>query len=367
MTRDSLGRSSPRHRVAAGRRAGHAVDRPAVGCRTARAQPRRAIPVWIGFEASRLLAFRLSGVDENYTAPPAPGHPESTPRSTSFARCRASMRSRRRGPSWCTRPEPNRVQVRRPAAKAPGETVIAAWRAFRPDNRRAMGIRLLGGELCRSQLVGDSSTRSAAGPDGESKLRGAVFPTRLTCRRRRVVGRLVRLRAGSPRHRWRCAGTWHRSSSSTDSVFLWRRSQSFPMVCRPHEPRPASIAIAVRQRLAQLEPRQSITTTWRRSRTTRIGDAPPRPPADIGCGLFAVTDLHSLVCGHQPKTASYAVSLRRRGGGVAPRARRAQMGVVQQLMMAGVRIVGAATACGLILALLFTQTLSTMLDEVQTG
>jgi ABC-type antimicrobial peptide transport system permease subunit len=79
--------------------------------------------------------------------------------------------------------------------------------------------------------------------------------------------------------------------------------------------------------------------------------------------LFAVTAL-GLLCSGIYGTLSYAVSLRRREVALRLALGALRWNVVRQLMATGIRIVGVASACGLILARLFAQTLSTMLYGV---
>ena len=79
--------------------------------------------------------------------------------------------------------------------------------------------------------------------------------------------------------------------------------------------------------------------------------------------IFAVTAL-GLVCTGIYGTLSYAVSLRRREVALRLALGALRWSVVQQLMTTSIRIVAAAAACGLVLALLFAQTLSTMLYGV---
>ncbi len=78
---------------------------------------------------------------------------------------------------------------------------------------------------------------------------------------------------------------------------------------------------------------------------------------------FAMTAL-TLVCAGVYGTLSYAVSLRRREVALRLALGALRRNVVHQLMTTSIRIVGAATALGLVLALLFAQSLSTMLYGV---
>ena len=79
--------------------------------------------------------------------------------------------------------------------------------------------------------------------------------------------------------------------------------------------------------------------------------------------LFALTAL-ALVCAGVYGTLSYAVSLRRREVALRLALGALRRSVVHQLMTMSIRIVGTASAVGLLLALLFTRSLSTMLYGV---
>jgi putative ABC transport system permease protein len=313
-----------------------------------------------GFDASRLLAFRLSGNwNENY---------EDS--AGLVSRIDATIDQLRALPgvdavatSWTLpgAPGPNQIEFEiqgRPAAEAP---LIAAWRTVSPGYFDAMGIRLLGGELCRSQLAGIH--RPGAPLDlmvnrsfAERYFRRgspvgvvASWDTgSLAGRITGIVGDVRELGIDHP-----AAPTVY-SCDSAPNPFPW-------FVVRTSRER-ASIAIAVRQRLAQLEPRRSVYDMA--PLEDRIGDAYAQNRLRTWLlTLFALTAL-GLVCTGIYGTLSYAISLRRREVALRLALGALRWSVVQQLMMTSVRIVGAATACGLILALLFTQTLSTMLYGV---
>jgi putative ABC transport system permease protein len=96
----------------------------------------------------------------------------------------------------------------------------------------------------------------------------------------------------------------------------------------------------------------------------RIGDAYAQNRLRTGLlTLFALTAL-GLVCTGIYGTLSYAVSLRRREVALRLALGALRRSVVHQLMTTSIRVVGTASACGLILALLFAQMLSTMLYGV---
>jgi ABC-type antimicrobial peptide transport system permease subunit len=79
--------------------------------------------------------------------------------------------------------------------------------------------------------------------------------------------------------------------------------------------------------------------------------------------LFAITAL-ALVCAGVYGTLSYAVSLRRREVALRLALGALRRGLVQQLMATSMRVVCAGSVCGLVLALIFTRSLSTMLYGV---
>ena len=79
--------------------------------------------------------------------------------------------------------------------------------------------------------------------------------------------------------------------------------------------------------------------------------------------LFSITAL-GLVCTGIYGTLSYAVSLRRREVALRLALGALRRSVVYQLMATSIRIVGTASAIGLVLSLVFTQSLSNMLYGV---
>jgi ABC-type lipoprotein release transport system permease subunit len=125
---------------------------------------------------------------------------------------------------------------------------------------------------------------------------------------------------------------------------------------------PASIAIAVRQRLAQLEPLRSVYDMA--PLEERIGDAYAQNRLRTWLlTAFAVTAL-GLVCTGIYGTLSYAVSLRRREVALRLALGALRRTVVNQLMATTIGVVGTSSLAGLVLARLFAQSLSTMLYGV---
>jgi putative ABC transport system permease protein len=125
---------------------------------------------------------------------------------------------------------------------------------------------------------------------------------------------------------------------------------------------PASMATAVRQRLAQLEPLRSVYDMA--PLEERIGDAYAENRLRTWLlTLFALTAL-GLVSAGVYGTLSYAIGLRRREIALRLALGALRRSVIHQLMITSIRIVGMASACGLILALLFARSLTTMLYGV---
>lgn len=125
---------------------------------------------------------------------------------------------------------------------------------------------------------------------------------------------------------------------------------------------PASIAGAVRQRLAQLEPLRSVYDMA--PLEERIGDAYAQNRLRTWLLTFFGLTALVLVCTGTYGTLSYAVSLRRREVALRLALGALRRTVVNQLMATTVRVVGTSSAVGLVLALLFAQSLSSMLYGV---
>jgi predicted lysophospholipase L1 biosynthesis ABC-type transport system permease subunit len=136
----------------------------------------------------------------------------------------------------------------------------------------------------------------------------------------------------------------------------------FPWFVVRTEGDPALIAAVVRQRLNQLEPLRFVYEMA--PLEDRIGDAYAQNRLRAWLlTLFSITAL-GLVCTGIYGTLSYAVSLRRREIALRLALGALRRSVVHQLMATSIRIVGTASAIGLVLSLVFTQSLSTMLYGV---
>jgi putative ABC transport system permease protein len=125
---------------------------------------------------------------------------------------------------------------------------------------------------------------------------------------------------------------------------------------------PMAMAATIRRKIRELEPQRSVYDVA--PLDARMGDAYAQNRLRTWLlTLFAVTAL-GLVSAGVYGTLSYAVGLRRREVALRLALGALRRSVVHQLMTTTIRIVGMASACGLILALLFAQTLSTMLYGV---
>jgi predicted lysophospholipase L1 biosynthesis ABC-type transport system permease subunit len=125
---------------------------------------------------------------------------------------------------------------------------------------------------------------------------------------------------------------------------------------------PAAIAGVIRVRLGELEPLRSVYDMA--PLDERIGGAYAQHRLRTWLlTIFSVVAL-GLVCAGVYGTVSYAVGLRRREVALRLALGAIRRNVVYQLMGTSIRIVGAASAIGLMLALFFTQSLSTMLYGV---
>jgi len=125
---------------------------------------------------------------------------------------------------------------------------------------------------------------------------------------------------------------------------------------------PMAMATAIRLKVRELEPQRSVYDVI--PLDTRIGDAYAQNRLRTSLlTCFALTALGLVVAGVYG-TLSYAVSLRRREVALRLALGALRSTVVHELMATTVRIVGMSAAIGLVLALLFAQSLTTMLYGV---
>jgi putative ABC transport system permease protein len=313
-----------------------------------------------GFDASRMLAFRLSGNwNENYDDP-----------ARLVSRINAALHELATLPkvdavatSWTLPGAPGPYQIEfvvagRPATEPP---VTAAWRTVSPGYFDAMEIRLLGGELCRSLLAGIHRPGAPLDVMVNRSFADRYF------RGRSPIGRHVSWDNGSLAGRISGVVGDARElgidQATTPTVYACDSAPNpFPWFIARTKGEPAAIGIAVRQRLAQLEPLRSVYDMG--PLDERIGEAYAENRLRTWLLTFFALTALGLVCTGIYGTLSYAVSLRRREVALRLALGAVRRTVVQQLMTTSVRVVGAAAVCGLVLSLLFAQTLSTLLYGV---
>jgi predicted permease len=313
-----------------------------------------------GFDASRMLAFRLSGNwNENYDDPAGLVSRITTTIDTLAALPNVDAVAT----SWTLPGAPGPYQIEfavtgRPATES---QVVAAWRTVSPGYFNTMSMPVLEGELCRSLPSGIHR------PGGTLDVMvNRSFADRFF-RGRSPIGNYVSWDSGSLVGRIsgivsdvRELGIDHPAAPTVYSCDT--APNPFPWFIVRTNSDPASIAIAVRQRLAQLEPLRSVYDMA--PLEERIGDAYAQNRLRTWLlTAFAVTAL-GLVCTGIYGTLSYAVSLRRREVALRLALGALRRTVVNQLMATTIGVVGTSSLAGLVLARLFAQSLSTMLYGV---
>jgi putative ABC transport system permease protein len=125
---------------------------------------------------------------------------------------------------------------------------------------------------------------------------------------------------------------------------------------------PLTMAETIRRKIHEFEPQRSVYDIALLD--DRIGDAYAQNRLRTSLLTFFALTALGLVCAGVYGTLSYAASLRRREVALRLALGALRRTVVHQLMATTIRIIGTSSAIGLVLALLFTQTLSTMLYGV---
>jgi predicted permease len=313
-----------------------------------------------GFDASRMLAFRLSGNwNENYADPAG----LVTRIDTTLDELAALPNVDAVATSWTLPGAPGPYQLEfavagRPATEPP---VTAAWRTVSPGYFSAMEIRLLDGEHCRSLPAGIHRPGAPLDVMVNRSFADRYF------RGRSPIGSHVSWDNGSLAGR--IAGVVGDArelgidQATAPTVYACDSAPNpFPWFIARTKGDRAAIGVAVRQRLAQLEPLRSVYDMA--PLDERIGDAYAQNRLRTWLLTFFALTALGLVCTGIYGTLSYAVSLRRREVALRLALGAVRRTVAHQLMTTSLRVVGAAAVCGLVLALLFAQTLATMLYGV---
>jgi predicted lysophospholipase L1 biosynthesis ABC-type transport system permease subunit len=196
------------------------------------------------------------------------------------------------------------------------------------SGREALGLHVAGGldSLVKNGHLGAHAAPRIVGIVGDARELGAdrtPAPTVYTC-----------FSAPNP-------APWHVIRTSGDSI---------------------AMAATIRRKVHELEPQRSVYDIA--TLESRMGDAYAQNRLRTWLlTAFAMTAL-ALVCAGVSGTLSYAVRLRRREVALRLALGALRRTVIHELMMTSVRTVAVALAGGLVLALLFTQSLATMLYGV---
>jgi putative ABC transport system permease protein len=232
--------------------------------------------------------------------------------------------------------------------------LIAESRVVSPSYFATMGIPVLSGDLC--------------GRPGDARGVTEVMVNRRFADRyfsgRSVVG--LHLAANTPDRITGVVGDARELGSDRDPVptvySCFTAPNPAPWFMVRTDGDPLAAAGAIRVRLKQLEPLRPVYDIAPLER--RIADAYAQSyMRTVLLTLFAVTAL-ALVSAGVYGTLSYAVSLRRREVALHLALGALRRTVVQRLLGATLRVVGVGCASGLILALIFTRSLSAMLYGV---
>jgi putative ABC transport system permease protein len=232
--------------------------------------------------------------------------------------------------------------------------MIAESRIVSPGYFDTLRIPILDGELCRRPEDARGVTEVMV---------NRTFADRYL-RNRPVVG--LHLSANSPDRIAGIVGDARELGPNRDPVptvygcFAASNPVPWFLVRTSGDPR-AAIAV-IRLKLKALEPLRPIYDFA--PLDDRIGDAYAQNRLrTVLLTLFAVTAL-CLVCAGVYGTLSYVVSLRRREVALHLALGATRRDVVRGLLRTTARVVGVGCACGLVLALMFTRSLSTMLYGV---
>lgn len=318
-----------------------------------------------GFEASRVLTFRLSG-SWNETG-------DMDRLAQRFDRTLEELRAlpgvEAAATSLALPGVPIEYAVAFELVEASSDTelrIVAEDRIVSPDYFATMQIPLLDGETrghgddaarCRVPMPGAASdvlvnqtfvTRYLSGwssPVGLHLTRGNAIAG--TSSGNRIVGVVADARE---------RGLDRDPGPTVYSCAFWHPMPYF--LVRTHGD-PLAIAHAVRLKIKEIDPLRSVYDVA--PLEERIGDAFTENRLRTALlVLFAVTAL-SLACVGLYGTLSYVVSLRRREVGLRLALGALRRQIIGQYLVHGLRVVGLACVCGLALSFAFTRALSSML------
>jgi putative ABC transport system permease protein len=314
-----------------------------------------------GFDAARVLAFRLSGNwNENYDDPG--GLVQRV--NTTLDELVRLPGIEGAGTSWTLPGAPGPYQTEFEQLDGPREAeqqLLAGWRTVSPGYFDVMQIPLVEGGLCRSRLTGIHRPGPSMDLMVNRRFADRYFAgrspigTQLSWENGSLAGRVVGVVSDV-----RELGIDH---ETVPTVYACDNAPNpFPWIVVRTSGAPSALAVSVRQRLSQIEPLRSVYDLA--PLDEHIGNAYEQNRLRTWLlTLFATTAL-LLTCAGVYGTLSFAVDLRRREVALRLALGALRRTVVHQLMATTICVVGVAAACGLALALLFTQNLSSMLYGV---
>jgi putative ABC transport system permease protein len=325
--------------------------------------------VSLGFDPSRVLTLRVSG---QYGVETTDSHIQRINRVLDSVELLPGVEGAAvasRLPGVREQEQQEFVLLEGRAATAP--PLIAENRIVSPGYFAAMRIPLLTGDLCRRNE--SSAWPSAATTDvmvnrafADRYFRGAaVVGLHLTGGLDRIV-KNGHLKGALPSRVAGIVGDAREAGADREPAPTVYTCFSYPNPAPWHLVRtigdPAAAVTAIRRRIRELEPTRSVYDIAPLEQ--RIGDAYAQTRLRTWLlSLFAITAL-ALVCAGVYGTLAYAVSLRRREVALRLALGALRSTVVKQLIGTSIRVIAAAAAVGLGLALLFTRSLSTMLYGV---
>jgi putative ABC transport system permease protein len=240
---------------------------------------------------------------------------------------------------------------------AEGEPILAEHRNMSPGYFEAVGIPLLTGELCRAPADAFEPGRAEEAMVNQA-FAARYFPTRSPIGLHLVGGRSARI-AGIVGN----AREGDMASAPVAAVYACvATSGATPWFLVRTSGPPAQLTATVRARLRELEPTRTVYDLA--PLDEHIGNASAESRLrTLLLTLFALTAL-ALTCLGVYGTLAYVVSLRRREVGLRVALGALRGSIVKQFLWTALRVVGIACVAGLVLALAFTRLLSSMLFGV---
>jgi predicted permease len=307
-----------------------------------------------GFEPSRVLAFRVSASNFEFTNSDVPARVNRT--LTAFAALpdmeSAAVAGFLPGTGAVSTGEVEIVEQR-----SEGDPILAEYRNMSPSYFGTVGIPILTGDLCRAP-AGSFEPGLAEEAMVNQAFAARYFPSRSPIGLHLAGGRSARITGivGNARE-------GDMASAPAPAVYACiATSGATPWFLLRTRGEPAALASTVRARLRELEPTRTVYDLA--PLDVHIGDARAESRLrTLLLTLFAVTAL-ALTCLGIYGTLSYIVSLRRREVGLRVALGAHSRNIVAQFLARALRAVGIACIAGLALALAFTRLLSGMLFGV---